>query len=103
MDEYQDTDAAQVRLLRALAGGGRPLIAFGDPDQSIYAFRGADVGGILDFPDAFRAPRRHARPGARADHLAPLRRRAAGRHPAPHRPDAAHPPPGRRRPRPTAT
>ncbi|MBB4891428.1 superfamily I DNA/RNA helicase/RecB family exonuclease [Streptomyces olivoverticillatus] len=53
VDEYQDTDAAQVRLLRALAGGGRTLVAFGDPDQSIYAFRGADVGGILDFPHAF--------------------------------------------------
>ncbi|WP_374196253.1 UvrD-helicase domain-containing protein [Streptomyces sp. ISL-10] len=54
VDEYQDTDPAQVRLLRALAGGGRTLVAFGDPDQSIYAFRGADVNGILDFPDVFR-------------------------------------------------
>ncbi|MFD9562682.1 ATP-dependent helicase [Streptomyces sp. NPDC059994] len=53
VDEYQDTDPAQVRLLRALAGGGRTLVAFGDPDQSIYAFRGADVNGILDFPDTF--------------------------------------------------
>ncbi|MCX3059283.1 ATP-dependent helicase, partial [Streptomyces beihaiensis] len=53
VDEYQDTDPAQVRLLRALAGGGRTLVAFGDPDQSIYAFRGADVNGILEFPDAF--------------------------------------------------
>ncbi|MFE9255518.1 ATP-dependent helicase [Streptomyces sp. NPDC006879] len=54
VDEYQDTDPAQVRLLRALAGGGRTLVAFGDPDQSIYAFRGADVNGILDFPESFR-------------------------------------------------
>ncbi|MFE1191965.1 ATP-dependent helicase [Streptomyces olivaceoviridis] len=54
VDEYQDTDPAQVRLLHALAGGGRTLVAFGDPDQSIYAFRGADVNGILDFPAAFR-------------------------------------------------
>ncbi|MFJ8492214.1 ATP-dependent helicase [Streptomyces sp. NPDC094038] len=53
VDEYQDTDAAQVRLLHALAGGGRTLVAFGDPDQSIYTFRGADVNGILDFPSAF--------------------------------------------------
>jgi superfamily I DNA/RNA helicase/RecB family exonuclease len=53
VDEYQDTDPAQVRLLHALAGGGRTLVAFGDPDQSIYAFRGADMGGILDFPYAF--------------------------------------------------
>ncbi|OCC07190.1 ATP-dependent DNA helicase PcrA [Streptomyces sp. PTY087I2] len=36
------------------ARGGRTLIAFGDPDQSIYTFRGADVNGILDFPDTFR-------------------------------------------------
>ncbi|MFD7319863.1 ATP-dependent helicase [Streptomyces sp. NPDC059875] len=56
VDEYQDTDPAQVRLLRALAGGGRTVVAFGDPDQSIYAFRGADVNGILDFPDTFRRP-----------------------------------------------
>ncbi|MGW3658449.1 ATP-dependent helicase [Streptomyces sp. NPDC005151] len=63
VDEYQDTDPAQVRLLHALAGnrgsapgadGGRDLIAFGDPDQSIYTFRGADVNGILDFPETFR-------------------------------------------------
>ncbi|MFH8390069.1 UvrD-helicase domain-containing protein [Streptomyces sp. NPDC018036] len=60
VDEYQDTDPAQVRLLRGLAVGGRTLVAFGDPDQSIYAFRGADVNGILDFPDAF--PRVGGRP-----------------------------------------
>ncbi|MER5433036.1 ATP-dependent DNA helicase [Streptomyces sp. NPDC002588] len=56
VDEYQDTDPAQVRLLHALAGGGRTLVAFGDPDQSIYTFRGADVNGILDFPRAFPHP-----------------------------------------------
>lgn len=60
VDEYQDTDPAQVRLLHALAGGGRALVAFGDPDQSIYTFRGADVNGILDFPHAF--PRSDGRP-----------------------------------------
>ncbi|WP_063774312.1 ATP-dependent helicase [Streptacidiphilus rugosus] len=53
VDEYQDTDPSQVRLLRALAGDGRELVAVGDPDQSIYAFRGADVNGILDFPHRF--------------------------------------------------
>ncbi|GAA3375254.1 ATP-dependent DNA helicase [Streptomyces sannanensis] len=56
VDEYQDTDPAQVRLLQALAGRGGTLVAFGDPDQSIYAFRGADVNGILDFPDRFHRP-----------------------------------------------
>lgn len=53
VDEYQDTDPSQVRLLHALAGGGRDLVAFGDPDQSIYTFRGADVNGILRFPADF--------------------------------------------------
>ncbi|TGB08315.1 ATP-dependent helicase [Streptomyces palmae] len=118
VDEYQDTDVSQVRLLHALAGDfrpsrrgrtgrgggtgagsgtaagavggsgaraeagggaateagagtgagadagsgaaggpgrgfGRALVAFGDPDQSIYAFRGADINGILDFPEDF--------------------------------------------------
>ncbi|QMU67756.1 ATP-dependent DNA helicase [Streptacidiphilus sp. P02-A3a] len=60
VDEYQDTDPAQVRLLRALAGDGRELIAVGDPDQSIYAFRGADINGILGFPQDF--PRADGRP-----------------------------------------
>ena len=54
VDEYQDTDPSQVRLLQAIAGDGRNLVAVGDPDQSIYAFRGAEVRGILDFPDQFR-------------------------------------------------
>ncbi|GAA3474094.1 ATP-dependent helicase [Nonomuraea roseola] len=54
VDEYQDTDPAQEHLLRHLAGDGRDLIAVGDPDQSIYGFRGADVHGILRFPERFR-------------------------------------------------
>ncbi|MFG3547101.1 ATP-dependent helicase [Streptomyces sp. NPDC047725] len=74
VDEYQDTDPAQTRLLRALAGGGRTLVAFGDPDQSIYAFRGADVNGILDFPHAF--PRADGRP-APVEVLRTSRRSAA--------------------------
>ncbi|MFE5207852.1 ATP-dependent helicase [Streptomyces sp. NPDC056600] len=75
VDEYQDTDPAQVRLLRALAGGGRTLVAFGDPDQSIYAFRGADVNGILDFPHAF--PRADGAP-APVEVLRTSRRAGAG-------------------------
>ena len=50
VDEYQDTDPGQVELLRHLAGDGRDLTVVGDPHQSIYAFRGAEVRGILDFP-----------------------------------------------------
>jgi superfamily I DNA/RNA helicase/RecB family exonuclease len=64
VDEYQDTDPSQERLLQVLAGGGRDLVVVGDPDQSIYAFRGADVGGILGFADRF-----HTRTGAPADVL----------------------------------
>ena len=54
VDEYQDTDPGQVALLQALAGDGRDLVVVGDPHQSIYGFRGADVRGILDFPREFR-------------------------------------------------
>jgi superfamily I DNA/RNA helicase/RecB family exonuclease len=54
VDEYQDTDPAQVRLLQAIAGDGRDVVVMGDPDQSIYAFRGAEARGILDFPDLFK-------------------------------------------------
>ncbi|MDP9182112.1 MAG: ATP-dependent helicase [Actinomycetota bacterium] len=54
VDEYQDTDPAQERLLQAIAGQGRDLVVVGDPDQAIYAFRGADVTGILQFRDRFR-------------------------------------------------
>jgi superfamily I DNA/RNA helicase/RecB family exonuclease len=61
VDEYQDTDPAQVALLRAIAGdaaagGTRELVVVGDPHQSIYGFRGAEVRGILEFPQAFRRP-----------------------------------------------
>ena len=53
VDEYQDTDPLQVELLQALAGEGSDLIVVGDPYQSIYGFRGADVRGILDFRAQF--------------------------------------------------
>ena len=54
VDEYQDTDPSQERLLRLVAGDGRDLVVVGDPDQSIYAFRGADVSAILSFPERFK-------------------------------------------------
>lgn len=54
VDEYQDTDPAQERLLHMLAGDGRLLVVVGDPDQSIYGFRGAEVENILEFRTRFR-------------------------------------------------
>ena len=57
VDEYQDTDPAQEQVLQTLSAAGPQLVVVGDPDQSIYAFRGAEVGGILNFPDRFRGKR----------------------------------------------
>nr|WP_211239546.1 ATP-dependent DNA helicase [Jiangella gansuensis] len=53
VDEYQDSDPAQEELLRLLSGGGRELLVVGDPDQSIYGFRGAEPEGIRRFTDRF--------------------------------------------------
>lgn len=53
VDEYQDTDPSQVALLQSLVAPGAELVVVGDPHQSIYAFRGAEVRGILEFPTRF--------------------------------------------------
>ena len=54
VDELADTDPAQVDLLSLVAGGGKPLVAFADPDSSTFAFRGADPAGVSTFTHRFR-------------------------------------------------
>jgi len=61
IDEYQDIDALQYSLIRLLAPPESNLCAIGDPDQSIYGFRGADVGFFLRFREDY--------PGVRVVHL----------------------------------
>ncbi len=63
LDEYQDTNVAQAELMEALFGRGHPVTAVGDPDQNIYAWRGASLYNLLDFPRRF--PKAGAEPAAR--------------------------------------
>lgn len=57
VDEYQDIDPVQYRLLRLLCPADGNLCAIGDPDQAIYSFRGADVGFFLRFEEDFPGTR----------------------------------------------
>jgi len=54
VDEYQDTSPAQARLLELLTADHRNLTVTGDPYQSIYSFRGAELGNVAEFPERFR-------------------------------------------------
>ncbi|MBP3731304.1 MAG: ATP-dependent helicase [Mailhella sp.] len=57
VDEYQDTNLVQARIVRLLAGDAGNVMVVGDDAQSIYAFRGATVRNILDFPKSFPGTR----------------------------------------------
>jgi DNA helicase-2/ATP-dependent DNA helicase PcrA len=54
LDEYQDTNVAQARMLHRLMDGGYPVMAVGDPDQNIYGWRGASLYNLLGFRTTFR-------------------------------------------------
>ncbi|MGH8875077.1 MAG: ATP-dependent helicase, partial [Acidimicrobiia bacterium] len=54
VDEYQDTTAAQARLLELVTAAHRNLTAAADPYQSVYSFRGAELHNVSEFPDRFR-------------------------------------------------
>jgi ATP-dependent DNA helicase UvrD/PcrA len=53
LDEYQDTNVAQALLIAEVFGDGFPVTAVGDPDQNIYAWRGASLFNLLNFPNQF--------------------------------------------------
>ena len=57
VDEYQDTNRVQYRMIRLLTSAHRNICVVGDPDQSIYKFRGADLGNILDFEEDYPGTR----------------------------------------------
>jgi len=72
VDEFQDTNIAQIELLWLLAGGHRNIVAVGDDDQAIYRFRGASFGSFTIFLERFAGPRAAAGADGRSRVLQPL-------------------------------
>jgi DNA helicase-2/ATP-dependent DNA helicase PcrA len=97
VDEYQDVNAAQVRLVQLL--GGEELCVVGDPDQAIYGFRGADPGHFARFtaghPDATTVTlvHNHRSPAAVVKAATAVMERSPGRAPRPLHPRQASSPP----------
>ncbi|NAZ14516.1 UvrD-helicase domain-containing protein [Glutamicibacter soli] len=69
LDEFQDTSHAQMVLFSELYGQGHPVTAVGDPNQSIYGFRGASAGQLFRFPEKFPIHRPNGRELAHVNHL----------------------------------
>ena len=76
LDEYQDTNVAQAKLIAGVFGGGHPVTAVGDPDQNIYAWRGASLFNLFDFPQRF--PRADDSPCDAASRSTPTSDRVPG-------------------------
>ncbi|WP_313812622.1 ATP-dependent DNA helicase [Glutamicibacter sp.] len=69
LDEFQDTSHAQMVLFSQLYGQGHPVTAVGDPNQSIYGFRGASAGQLFRFPQEFPIVHETGREPAHVNHL----------------------------------
>ncbi len=78
VDEYQDTDPAQVELLQLIADGADELVVVGDPDQAIYGFRGTDAAAMREAVDRFAAPAVRVGTGASVETVALTTSRRAG-------------------------
>ena len=75
VDEYQDTDPAQLELLKLIASGADELVLIGDPDQAIYAFRGAEHNAMAEIDNhfgEFNGAVRAQRPGGQLELTAPV-------------------------------
>ena len=81
LDEYQDTDVAQAKLIAGVFGVGHPVTAVGDPDQNIYAWRGASLFNLLEFPQQFPRADGSAVDTASAVHELPIGRTGSWKRP----------------------